>query len=112
MTNERTGVYDGNAYENVEMLRLQHDEHYGGDVHGDEHLVNHSGAYLVLTAVSQEMNRTDKCAQHHKGKRDNLVGVHAEDVGYFAELSDGGEVGNKVGEIAYVSIIPSKEPVG
>lgn len=63
MADERTGVHDGNAYENVEMLRLQNDEHNRCDVHGYEHLENHSRAYLVLAAVAQEMNSSDKGAK-------------------------------------------------
>ena len=51
MGNERTGVDDDDAHEKVMVLRLQGEEEYGKHVDGDEHLMQQSGAYLVLVAL-------------------------------------------------------------
>ena len=57
---ERTGVDDDDAHEQVMVLRLQNIEKYGKHVDGDEHLMQQSGAYLVLITLVGIMDDADE----------------------------------------------------
>ena len=57
---ERTGVDDDDAHEQVMVLRLQNIEKDCKHVDGDEHLMQQSGAYLVLITLVGIMDDADE----------------------------------------------------
>ena len=57
------------------MLWLQHHEYHGHHHHGDEHLVQHPRAYLVLVAVAYEMDYPCERQYGNKGHGKTFIAV-------------------------------------
>ena len=88
MCYQRTRVYYCYTYKNVEMLRLKNNECYCCCVNGYEHLKNHSGAYLIPVAVSQEMNSSDSCTYHYESKSYDVICVETENISNASEFGN------------------------
>ena len=112
MTDQRSDDHDSQCHEAIEEGREDQHQQQTAGAQGDEHLVDHARADLVLIGKHQEMNTTQRGDDHQKDERQCLMIVKNGEIESGSWMCQCHKMCSQRVEVLEGNVVSTDKPIG